>query len=446
MSWATLLDRKRVLAVVHTVVYGQRLREVCELLAADLRVQVVFTVAPHAFNEGVAAFLMGLGGTVVPWEQAVATEFDLVLAAGSQGIEQVRGPLVRLPHGAGHLKLARALPPAGSVTGVREQRHANSTSSSAGNGNGNGNGPREVSGLGRNYLLWEGRPNAAAYALAHRDDLAALEQSCPEVVPIAEVVGDGDHDRILAALPRRAEFRAALGLGERERLVLLCSTWGPDSVFGGLDALLPRLVRELPAGRFRTALVVHPNVTAGHGGWQVRRWVEGVSGGAVALVAPQTDWRPLLVAADYVIGDHGSVTLYASLTGARILLARFPHRNVNPDSPGVQLARTAPALDPAHPLDRQLAYADGLYRPEAYAAIGARISSEPGAFLPRIRRLLYRVLDLGEPAHPAAEPPLPPPAPLFTGPDRPDGSDSDSDSDSDSRNGSRRGSGGGRWR
>ncbi|GLW52384.1 hypothetical protein [Kitasatospora phosalacinea] len=413
MSWATLLDRKRVLAVVHTVVYGQRLREVCELLAADLRVQVVFTVAPHAFNEGVAAFLMGLGGTVVPWEQAVETEFDLVLAAGSRGIERVRGPLVRLPHGAGHLKLARALPPAGSVTGRRD---GPGSGSGGGSNNGsNGGGAREVSGLGRDYLLWEGRPNAAAYALAHRDDLAVLERTCPEVLPVAEVVGDGDHDRIVAALPRRAEYRAALGLEERERLVLLCSTWGPDSVFGGLDALLPRLVRELPAGRFRTALVVHPNVTAGHGGWQVRRWVEGVSGGAVSLVTPQGDWRPLLVAADYVIGDHGSVTLYAALTGARILLARFPHRNVNPLSPGVQLARTAPALDPAHPLAEQLAYADGVYRPEAYAEIGARISSEPGAFLPRIRRLLYRVLELGEPARPAAEPPLALPAPLLGG-------------------------------
>ncbi|MGW4802845.1 hypothetical protein [Kitasatospora sp. NPDC004272] len=415
MSWATLPGRKRVLAVVHTVVYGQRLREVCELLAADLRVQVVFTVAPHAFNEGVTAFLMGLGGTVVPWEQAVATEFDLVLAAGSRGIERVRGPLVRLPHGAGHLKLARALPPAGSVTGRRDRP--------AGRGGGSGEdgraredgGAREVAGLGRDYLLWQGRPNAAAYALAHRDDLAVLARTCPEVLPVAEVVGDGDHDRIVAALPRRAEYRAALGLAERERLVLLCSTWGPDSVFGGLEALLPRLVRELPAGPFRTALVVHPNVAAGHGGWQVRRWVEGMSGGAVSLVAPQTDWRPLLVAADYVIGDHGSVTLYASLTGARILLARFPHRNVNPLSPGVQLARTAPALDPSYPLAEQLAYADERYRREAYAEIGARISSEPGTFLPRIRRLLYRVLELGEPARPAVEPPLAPPAPLLGG-------------------------------
>ncbi|MFJ5231802.1 hypothetical protein ACIQBJ_18135 [Kitasatospora sp. NPDC088391] len=415
MSWATLPGRKRVLAVVHTVVYGQRLREVCELLASDLRVQVVFTVAPHAFNEGVAAFLAGLGGVVVPWEQAVATEFDLVLAAGSQGIEQVRGPLVRLSHGAGHLKLARTRPPAGSITGHHAPRANGGPDGSLGTAPNGGRPERGIAGLDRDHLLRDGRPNAAAYALAHRSDLAELARTCPEALPLAEVVGDGDHDRIVAALPRRAEYRAALGLGERERLVLLCSTWGPDSVFGGLDALLPRLVRELPADRFRTALVVHPNVSAGHGGWQVRRWADGVSGGSVALVTPETDWRPLLVAADHVIGDHGSVTLYATLTGARILLARFPHLEVNPRSPGVQLARTAPALDPAHPLDRQLAYADAAYRPEAYAEIGARISSEPGRYLALVRRLLYRVLGLGEPAVPAAEPPLPCPAPLFGG-------------------------------
>ncbi|MFD5565692.1 hypothetical protein [Kitasatospora griseola] len=414
MSWATLPDCKRVLAVVHTEVYGRRLRELCELLGSDLRVQVVFTVAPHAFNDGVAAFLMGLGGTVVPWEQAVRTEFDLVLAAGSRGIEQLRGPLVRLPHGTGHLKLTRSLPPVGSVTGVREQaadpgraQHAQPTQQAP--------QERQVAGLGRDYLLWEGRPNAAAYALAHRDDLTELERTCPEVLPVAEVVGDGDHDRITAALPRRAEYRAALGLAEGEQLVLLCSTWGPNSVFGRLDALLPRLVRELPAGKFRTALVLHPNVSAGHGRWQVRRWVDGVSGGSVSLVTQEVDWRPMLVAADYVIGDHGSVTLYATLTGARILLARFPHQDVNPRSPGMQLALTAPALDPARPLAGQLAYADRVYRPEAYAEIGARISSEPGEFLPRIRRLLYRLLNLGEPAYPATEPPLPLPTPLTGG-------------------------------
>ncbi|MFI9788232.1 hypothetical protein ACIHEI_32710 [Kitasatospora sp. NPDC051984] len=406
MAWATLPNCKRVLAVVHTEVYGQRLREVCELLGSDLRVQVVFTVAPHAFNDGVAAFLMRLGGTVVPWDEAVRTEFDLILVAGPRGIDQLHGPVVRLPHGTGNLKLTRALPPVGSVSGARDQ---------GGAGTGAAQHERQVYGLGRDSLLWEGRPNAAAYALAHRDDLTELERTCPEVLPLAEVVGDGDRDRIAAALPRRPEYRAALGLAEEEQLVLLCSTWGPNSVFGRLDTFLPRLVRELPAGRFRSALVLHPNVSAGHGRWQVRRWVDGVSGGSVSLVTQEVDWRPMLVAADYVIGDHGSVTLYATLTRARILLARFPHQDVNPRSPGMQLALTAPALDPARPLAGQLAYADRVYRPEAYAEIAARISSEPGEFLPRIRRLLYQVLKLSEPAYPPTEPPLPLPAPLTGG-------------------------------
>ncbi|MDH6574503.1 hypothetical protein [Kitasatospora sp. MAP5-34] len=84
--WGTLPDCKRVLVVVHTLVYGQRLQDIFTLLRADLRIHVVFTVAPHAFNGGVEDFLRGLGGTVLPWREAVSTEFDLALAAGSQGI------------------------------------------------------------------------------------------------------------------------------------------------------------------------------------------------------------------------------------------------------------------------------------------------------------------------------------------------------------------------
>ncbi|WP_307806402.1 hypothetical protein [Streptomyces sp. FH025] len=386
--WATLAGCKRVLVAVHTLVYAQRLRDIFALLGSDLRVQVVFTVVPHAFNDGVAGYLQALGGTVLPWDVAVGVEFDLVLAAGSQGLEQVRGPVVRLPHGAGHQKLALA----------------------------GAGGERSVSGLGREFLFWEGRLTCASYALAHRDDLAELASSCPEALDVAEVVGDGDHDRLAASLPHRAEYRRALGLREDERFVLVCSTWGTGSVLGQPDGLLPRLAGELPADRFRTAMLVHPNAFSSHGSWQVSSWVTAATRGTVTLITPETDWRPLLAAADYVIGDHGSVTLYASMTPAPILLARFPHRDVNLRSPGAQLARTAPALSAAHPLDRQLAYAEEQYRREEYAPIAARISSEPGRFSRNMRRLLYRVLELGQPAHAPEDGPVPLPQPLSGGP------------------------------
>ncbi|MED7947881.1 hypothetical protein [Streptomyces sp. BE303] len=445
-SWATLTDCKEVLVVVHSMVYGQRLHDIYPLLGADLRVHVQFTVAPHAFNGGAAAHVRRLGGTVLPWAEAVRREFDLVLAAGSQGLEQLRGPLVRLPHGAGHIKLSPGQAGVAGATGPAEATGGGSAGERAVGGDPtdggaagtepvgaeSGRSARTVAGLGPEYVTWNGQLVPTAYALAHQDDLTELGRGCPEALPIAEVVGDGCYDRIAAALPARERYRAALGLRPDERLVVVCSTWGSGSLFTRLDAVLPRLAAELPRHGYRTALLVHPNVAAQHSPWAVRSWATATSRGAVTVLSPEEDWRPLLVSADFIIGDHGSVTLYGTMTRAPILLAEYPHRDVNPRSPGALLARTAPSLTPAHPLTAQLAYAAEQYRPEEYAAIAARISSEPGRFDRRMRRLLYRVLGLGEPAH-APEPPalpLPPPLSLvsssggagFAGPGEPGGS------------------------
>ncbi len=375
---------KEVLVVVHSTVYGQRLHDVHPLLDADPRVRVRFTVAPHAFNRGATAHIRRINGPVLPWAEAVRRRFDLVLAAGSRGLDRVHGPTVRLPHGAGHIKL--------SPTGV-------------------GAG-RTVAGLGPEYVVWDGRLVPAAYALAHEDDRVELGRGCPEALPIAEVVGDGCYDRIAAALPDRERYRAALGLRPDEQLVLVCSTWGGGSLFARLDAVLPRLAAELPRRGYRTALLVHPNVSAVHGSRQVRARATAAARGAVTVVGPEEDWRPLLVAADFVIGDHGSVTLYGTMTGAPVLLAAYPHREVNPRSPGALLARTAPALSPVLPLTAQLTRAARQYRRAEYAAIAARISSEPGRFDRRMRRLLYRVLELDEPSWAPGTPALPLPAPL----------------------------------
>ncbi|MFF2325295.1 MULTISPECIES: hypothetical protein [unclassified Streptomyces] len=386
-QWLTLPGRKKVLMVVHTEVYGQRLRDLLPLLEADLRIQVAFTIAPHAFNSGAVHSLPGLGPTVMPWEEAIRTTFDLAVAAGSQGMEQLRAPLLRMPHGIGHMKLSRSADgPAGA--------------------------PRSVGGLGRSYLMWDGKVVPKAYALAHHEDLAALERWCPQALPVAKVVGDASHDRITASLPLRERFRSALGLRPGQKLVLVSCTWGLGSSFNRLDALLPRLLSELSEQKFRIALLVHPNVWSGHGRRQVGAWLNAFHRRGITVIPPEADWRPALIAADWLIGDHGSVTLYATLTRAAILLARFPEADMNPMSPGTELARIAPALSPAHPLPEQLAYAAAEYPAEEYRRIAARISSEPGRFHQRMRRLLYRMMGLGQPAFAPVIEPLPLPAPL----------------------------------
>lgn len=384
-QWLTLTGCKRVLVVVHTEVYGQRLRDLLSLLESDLRIQVAFTMAPHAFNRGAERSLPDRLGSVIPWEEAVRTDFDLALAAGAQGTERLRAPLIRLPHGAGHMKLSR----------LDDDRDPGA--------------PRTVGGLGRHYLMRNGTVVPRVLALAHREDLDVLAETCPEALPAAEVVGDAAHDRIMASLPLRSRYRRALGLRPGQKLVLVSSTWGRGSSFNRLDALLPRLLAELPPREYRIAVTVHPNVWSGHGDWQVRAWLAVLRRRGVLVIPPQADWRAPLIAADWVMGDHGSVTLYATLTPAAILLTRFPEADVRPGSPGAELARTAPALSPAHPLPRQLAYAAAEYPAAEFARIAARISSEPGRFHRNMRRVIYRLLGLGEPAYPTMTHPLPTP-------------------------------------
>jgi len=384
--WLTVRDCKRVLVVVHTVTFAQRLREVFELLETDLRIQLVFTVAPHAFGTGTTEFLRGLGITTVPWEEALRAEFDLALAAGSRGVHELKTPVVRISHGAGQIKLLT------DVTALAPGE------------------PRSPGMLSRQHLLHEGRLVPAAIVYAHDRDLEELSRSCPEALPVATVVGDPCVDRITAGRPGRESYRRALGIEDGQRLVVVASTWGPASTFGRLDSLLPQLLSQLPGGGYRVAMLVHPNVFAGHGTRQVHGWLSSLQGRGIVVVPPEADWQALLIAADWIIGDHGSLTAYGTLTDATLLLTAGTRREVSACSPAALLSAVAPVLSPGYPLAEQLDYAAQLHRPGQYDHVAASLSSAPGQFHRRMRSVVYRMLGLGEPARPpvVGPPPSPP--------------------------------------
>lgn len=372
--WATRRTRKKVLAVVHTVTAGQRLLEAVRLLEGDARVQVFFTPAPDVFSHGVDSFLERLGGLVLPWHQAVQMPFDLALAAAHGGLQELHAPVIVLPHGAGHNKLLPA--------GQRGRRVAG----------------RVVYGLNRQWLIQDGRVVPESIVLAHHEELTRLGRECPEALPAAEVVGDPCFDRIAASLPQRALYRDALGVGARQRLVLACSTWGPGSLLGRQWELLERLVDELPREDFRVALLLHPHVWNAHGEWQIRSWLADLGRAGLLVVSQYADWVGALVAADHIVGDHGSVSLYGSMTGVPVLMGDVPEGDLDPGSPAAELASIAPRLHPDRPLGRQLARAAAAYRPERYEQVAARITSEPGRFAGRMRALIYRKLRLRAPA------------------------------------------------
>jgi hypothetical protein len=371
--WVTRDGCKTVLVVVHTVTMGQRLAGMLPLFESDRRVQVVFTAVPDPFGNGVARLLRRLDGILVPWEQATRSTFDLALAAGYASVHELHAPVIVVPHGAGRNKLM-----------VR--RYADGAVAARG-----------VHGLDPQNLVQGGRVVPSAIVLSHRADLAVLGRQCLAALPVAEVIGDPCYDQLLVSRPLRAGYRGALSATGEVRLVVTVSTWGTGSLFGQIADLHDRMLAELPRDRYRVVALMHPNVWYGHGPRQVRAWLGSAMRRGLALVPPDSDWLGALIAADVVVGDAGSTSVYSAAAGVPVVLGTFPGEDVAPGSAAALLAASAPRLRPGQPIARQLDEAVARHRAELSESVAARVSSEPGRFARNMRRLIYRTLELSQP-------------------------------------------------
>ncbi|MEV6350496.1 hypothetical protein [Actinoplanes sp. NPDC051851] len=227
----------------------------------------------------------------------------------------------------------------------------------------------------------------------------------PEAVPAAVVAGDPCYDRLIASRPFRAAYRRRLGITDNRMVVLVSSTWSASSLWGSWPELIERLGAELPADTYQLMAVLHPNVVQGHGGYQVRAWLAGALRAGLILIPPEHGWQAGLIAADMVIGDHGSVTAYASALGKAVLLGAFPDDEVAPGTAVHELGRLADRLDRETPLRPQIEKAWNEHQPFRYAEVARLASSSPGEAADRIRTLFYNVLGRSEPCGEALTPP-----------------------------------------
>lgn len=379
---------RTVLVVVPFVVAGTRLLDVLPLLESDHRVQVVFTVPPTADGatcHGAEEFLRAHGGFVLPWHQAVRHEFDLILAASPSAVHLLYGKILLMPHGAG------------SVRQLLRARSAGVTAMPSHD-------------VDREALTRRGRLVPAALALTHDSELAVLRESCPEAVPVAVVAGDICYDRLTASLPYRNQYRTALGVGREQKLVAVSTTWQPESTLGQHPDLLDRLLKALPANEYRVAVMVHPNIWSVHGAWQVRAWLASCLAKGLLLIPPEEGWRATLVAADVVIGDYGSVTRYGVALGKPTLLAALPEQDIRPGSTAGELGLRAPRLRPDRQLTAQIEAAahDRSWQDD----VPQQITSRPGQAGTLLRQIMYRLLELPEPARAAPVSPVPLPKPI----------------------------------
>ena len=379
-DWLTVGFVRSVLVVVRTTTTLYRLLDVVSLVAADRRVQVVFThdaSSPARLGSDVEAALRELGAPVVAWDEAVETRFDLAVAASENDrLEALCAPVLLLPHGAGHQK---TYPNSSIISGLNPQR-----------------------------LVVDGRVVPTVIAVPHSAHLDRLADVCPPAADRGLVVGDPTLARILAMRHRTDQARAAFGARYR-RLVLLTSTFGPDSAFGRHPDLPERLAAELPVDEYRVVVALHPGVWSAHRPWQVRSWLARAEHNGVAVVAGPDAWQAALVAASVVLADHGSVGLYAAALDKPVLLAGGDAATTVPGSATAELAAVAPTWNGAGDLRESIDLAIGRHAPGAYATV-TRLLVEPGTgpddCARRLRGLLYELLGLAEPVSPAQFAPL----------------------------------------
>ncbi|RDI33097.1 hypothetical protein [Lentzea flaviverrucosa] len=372
-QWVTRRDLLNVLVVVHTVTSGQRLLELIEMVERDSRVQVAFTQAPDVFSNGVDDFLRSTGGLVLPWEQVIRERFDLAVTAGYGGLQHLHAPLLVVPHGAGFGKSHAGTP---AVYGLDAQR-----------------------------LMHNGRVLPDAIVLSHEHQLEVLRDQCPPAVDVAVVAGDPGYDRMIASLPHRDRYRMDLGIRPEQELVVASSTWGGQSLFGQFADLFPRLLEELP-GRHRVAALMHPAVWFGHAPRQVRSWLADCVDAGLVMIGPHVDWRAVVVAADLVIGDHGSVAVYASAIGTPVLLVDPGLQAVTASgSPQDLLRHNAVIYRDESSLHSQFEEARRRSEPLRGRVVES-LTSRPGHSAGLIKEAMYRLLGVPMPGRHRAPSPV----------------------------------------
>lgn len=371
-AWRTAHADLHVLLVIHSLTAATRIADVLPALY-DPRVQLYCTrTTGGVFANGLDEYLREAQIRHISWEEAKETEFDLAITASlGDDLHELKTKILRIPHGNGYNKKWS------QESGVRSQESEVRS--------------QEVFGLSDNTLKHQGRLVPSSIALSHSEQFDRLAQGCPDALPLAFLSGDPCYDRLLAGVPHRLTYRKALGLRHGQKLITVNSTWKDESLYGSHPGVITELLARLPYDHYRVALVLHPNVWSSHGPRQIRIWQDEALRSGLLLIPPHEGWRAAVIAADLVLSDYGSVSVYAAALGRPLLLSADGRDSVDPDSALGRLYAVAHPLDPHATLVPQFEQAEKL-RELTHETALTWVSSAPGRALDLIRAEAYRLM------------------------------------------------------
>ncbi|TCO55160.1 hypothetical protein [Actinocrispum wychmicini] len=382
---------RRALVVVRNLTSWDRLTDLLPLFAGDRAVRVEYTVdRGSSFSAGIERYLESLGVEITPWERVVdeRTEYPLILAAHANShLGLLNGQVFVVPHGVGHGRKV-----------VEKTGH-----------------PEAPSGASERELTYRGVVIPTVIGVSHRDQIDQIKSWCPAAADRAQVIGDPTYDRMAASVVNRRDYRRALGVGDDRQLVVVSSTWGQHSLMGQTEDFVQRLVAQLPVDEFQVALVLHPNIWTGHITYNVKEIFREARAGGLLLIPPDKGWRAALIAADLVLGDHGSTTFYGAVLRRPAAQVVDGLAELDPDSALAMFCHSTVRLDRWGGLHDQVAALIRDHRPMmaervTRAGVAARTRS-----LEIIHDIIYDLLDLDPPEPTPWMWPVDPPQPYPRG-------------------------------
>lgn len=322
-SGATIVPKKTVVVAGRTLQSLERVRsDLAPHIQRDEDILVVYSLLPGSdYSSGALEWRDRTGTELVAWEEVDKLSPDLVISSSPRAeLLSLGCPLLTLPHGAGHSRVRDGLT---GPAGIAPEQH------------------RGADGRITTRLAL---PGPAA--------LEQLEVYFPEGVPNAEVTGDICNERLRRSMQLMPRYRSHFGVGTDQRLIVVSTTHGPNSLAANHLGFIRGLLDELPS-TFRVAVVAHPNIRYDDG-VSVETLLSDQRANGLIMTEPE-EWRDLVIAADVVLTDYGSGGFYAAAIGKAVaMLPGLGTDEMLPGSPLLSYGESVPVFDPDGDLEVQL--------------------------------------------------------------------------------------------
>jgi hypothetical protein len=377
----TLKIHRYLLVVIRTHTSMDRVFELLEVVGEGINIAIKFVLdVGSKFAREVADKVRELGAELIEWAEAKQLHWDAIFAAHVDhqlaDLCEFSGKLFVVPHGVGYNR--KRLISTGGMPGA--------------------------AGLSAHELTHDGKVFPALIGLSSSEQRTRL---CPEALGREIVIGDLVRDKLIENRWKRRHFRRLLGIGKR-KLIVVSSTWGPWSTFATQKEIITRLVADLPSDEYAVALVLHPNIWYGSSAYELRVQLRNELDSGL-LIIDHLRWQGALIAADLVIGDHGSCTAYAVAMGLPVLIAACGSEELDEDSPLAALHADLPRLDATKSLRDQVDEALRDHVPGRWKHHTDKLFELPGEGLKAAANALRGLMDLppltGRPRGTEVEPP-----------------------------------------